>query len=421
MHPKGNNSRDHAENESAGLGRMVVSLPAGLGDERRLRYVLEAMLKPLGLNPEFEVRDDSERSVQLSWPGRQAGHVDVGLSRLRDAFEVISGRRETNVPRDHFGRVSAAALGGDYSRPVLSEWACELADSLAAMNPEWCRPHRQLTVYLTHDVDIVHPLSPVSLAGPIVRALRGAFRLNLLPAKELASWMARPKRFWQTYEYFMQMEQQAGVRATYFFMAGPYNLRRFGAHGGRPIRRLRSMTHMASQCGHRIGLHGCTYSLARDNYASQRQELSLVADRETTWHRNHYLVWDAMRSPAVLTKAGIDVDSTCGFHDANGFRAGIAWPYELWDLQADRPSGVIEIPLIFMDAAGDLSSERTWAELYERLESAAAVGGRMAVLFHVDLFVGHPERVKCYRDLLTWLGKRRAVLAAEDALPKFSR
>jgi hypothetical protein len=124
-------------------------------------------------------------------------------------------------------------------------------------------------------------------------------------------------------------------------------------------------------------------------------------------------VWDAQRSPSALARAGLAVDTTCGFHDAQGFRAGLAWPYRLWDAQADTPCEVVEIPLIFMDAVGDVCDERTWAELYGLLERAQAVGGSVAVLCHVDCFLGHAAATERYRGLLAWLRQRGAVLNAD--------
>ncbi len=381
-------------------------------------YVIRTMLRPFGLVAEF--RSGNQRNVfELSWPGGSPGCVvRVGLDRLRLAFDTVSGLRESQAARGHLGRVSREALAVDCRRPVVSEWALELVESLAALSDGW-RPGRQrLTVYLTHDVDVVHPLTPVQMAGYGFRSLTGLLRGRLAPARDLWHHVANAGRFWETYETFMRMEQQAGAKATYFFMTGPYSFRHFGAHGGRPINRLRQLLRMAGRYGHRIGLHGSIDALALRRYGHERRELSATAGREVTWHRNHYLVWDAARSPAALAEAGLEVDSTCGFHDNQGFRAGLAWPYRLWDLEADGPADVMEIPLVFMDAVEDVSSEKTWSQLYKRLDRVAAVGGAVAVLCHVDLFIANAPATEHYRRMLTWLGERAAVLDADCPKPQ---
>jgi len=264
-------------------------------------------------------------------------------------------------------------------------------------------------------VERVHPLEPMGMAGRKVRALRGLLRGDLGPSRSLLRWVLRAGRFLETYEQVMSLERDAGAMATYFFMSGPYSFRRYGSRGGQG-RRLRDLTALVWQHGHRVGLHGCVYSLQRGDYARQREALSAAAGVDVTWHRNHYLVYDAMRSPGLLEAGGLSVDSSCGFHDANGFRAGVAHPYPLWDWQADGPSAVTEVPLVFMDGACGRPVEEEWAEAYERLSAAAEVGGEVAVLFHVDGFVEDPGALERYARLLEWLKSRGADLADDGGL-----
>jgi len=268
-------------------------------------------------------------------------------------------------------------------------------------------------VHLTHDVDVVNPRNPMTLAGMLVRWVRGLAHPGRPRPQDskLTHWLANAGQFVETYQAVMDFERQAGARATYFFCSGPYSFRRYGSRTGQG-RRLRGLIELAESFDHRVGLHGCVYSLDRGDYARQMQFIARHASGPVTWHRNHYLVWDAARSPSALARAGISVDSTCGFHDANGFRSHLAWPYELWDIPGDAPSGVVEIPLIFMDACHDLDDEQTWAELYDLLARAEAVGGQVAVLFHADLFLGQPERIERYRKWVAFLADRGA-LAAE--------
>ncbi|KKK65724.1 hypothetical protein LCGC14_2971260, partial [marine sediment metagenome] len=182
---------------------------------------------------------------------------------------------------------------------------------------------------------------------------------------------------------------------------------------------LYRLLEMAEQFGHRVGLHGCIYSLARDDYARQREFLSRAAGREVTWHRNHYLVYDPVRSPGQLARAGVRVDSSCGLNDANCFRGGTAHPHLLWDWQQQGPSPVIEVPIVFMDQAmpGNPTPEVEWAQLYRQLELSEAVGGAVSVLFHVDYFVANPECLDRYACLLEWLNGRGANLSF-DPVPE---
>jgi hypothetical protein len=209
----------------------------------------------------------------------------------------------------------------------------------------------------------------------------------------------------------MELERASGATATYFAMSGPYSLRRYGARSGANSARLRRVLDLARRLGHRVGLHGCAYSLRHQDYASQRRRLSEAFGEEITWHRSHYLVYDPRRSPVLLEAAGLRVDSTVASHQANGFRAGLAWPYRLWNWTEGRPSRVVELPMVFMDRVQARPDEQEWEELYMLLDRVAGVGGTVAVNFHMDYFVGRPERLDAYRRLLQWLGERRARLS----------
>ena len=128
------------------------------------------------------------------------------------------------------------------------------------------------------------------------------------------------------------------------------------------------------------------------------------------WHRNHYLVYDSVQSPPLLAGAGLEVDSTVGFTTSNGFRAGLSWPYYLWDSQRDVATAVLEIPLVFMDGAAGLPIQEEWAQLYQRLESALATGGAVAINLHMEHFVTNPRAIGWYEDMIRWLKDRGARL-----------
>jgi hypothetical protein len=388
--------------------RLIAVLPAA-PETPQWTYVLQTLLPAAGLAVEARTGEAGATDVELAWPG--GGGVRVEPSRLRQAFREVSGLAERDAPRDMLGRVTAEALGEDRSRPVWSQWAWELAGELARRNPAWRPPEKRLTVHLTHDVDRVRPFEIMGVLGRTVRAAGGALRGDLAACGRCLGWLAKGGRLAEAYDRIMRAEQEAGAVATYYFMSGPYSFRRYGSRGG-CSGRLRRLLAMARRYGHRIGLHGCAYSLRRADYARQRRRLSRAAGEEITWHRNHYLVFDAAESPGQLAGAGLRVDSTCGFHDANVFRAGLAHAYRLWDPKAGGPGEVLEVPLVFMDSARGGTVEQDWAELYQRLEQAEAVGGTVAVLIHVEYFVEVPGAAERYGELLGWLGARRAVLDA---------
>jgi hypothetical protein len=114
--------------------------------------------------------------------------------------------------------------------------------------------------------------------------------------------------------------------------------------------------------------------------------------------RYHYLRVDPHANLAPLAALGFRYDTSLGFADRPGFRAGIAQPFRPWDFAAGRPLDLVEIPLAVMDVT--LSEER-----YLGLSAAAAErrlldlvawaerhGGGFSVLWHTDRF--HPATAR---------------------------
>ena len=109
-------------------------------------------------------------------------------------------------------------------------------------------------------------------------------------------------------------------------------------------------------------------------------------------HRYHYLRVDPHRNLVPLVQIGFHYDTSLGFPDAVGFRAGIAHPFRPWDLELDRPADLVEVPLAVMDAtlAEDryegLSAAAAKPRVFELLDWAAEHGGGFSILWHPERF-----------------------------------
>jgi peptidoglycan/xylan/chitin deacetylase (PgdA/CDA1 family) len=390
---------------------LSVFLPSEIPDQRQVIYTIKNILRPVDLAIQCENTSPSPEHVFLTSPQSADGRrIPIEIARLRQAFETISGRFEDEIPKNSLNSIDEAHLGRDFKRPEWSEWGLRLAGQLPPPTTEMEKKPK-LTVHLTHDVDRVNPYDPMGLIRRLLVPTRGVADGVYARLRDFAQWMANAGSFHDCIEKIMAAEARVGARATYFMMSGPYSFRKTGARTGdcRKSRRFARIVRMAQAHGHRIGLHGCAYSLERRDYARQSEAIAQVTGQPVTWHRNHYLVWDAQTSPGRLRQGGVQVDSTVGFNTMQSFRAGLAWPYELWDFTQDAPAGVMEIPMVFMDAAGVIiKGDETWEALYRQIEITAQVGGEVAVNFHPDYFLGHPQVLENYQAFLEWLAQRGA-------------
>jgi hypothetical protein len=139
-----------------------------------------------------------------------------------------------------------------------------------------------------------------------------------------------------------------------------------------------------------VGLHGSyVTSVTPGRLAEERADLEKLVGDDVVDHRYHYLRHRPTDAWPRLAAAGISTDSTLGYAEHPGFRAGTAHPYRAWDHDGDRTLDLVVLPLAFMDATLDAryldlgpSAGRPLARAV--VDRIREVGGCASVLFHND-------------------------------------
>ena len=136
----------------------------------------------------------------------------------------------------------------------------------------------------------------------------------------------------------------------------------------------------------------------------------------------HWLFFSE-KSPATLEKAGFSYDSTVGYNETVGYRAGTTQAFKPLDVQT-----ILELPLHIMDTALfypaylNLSPEQAAAVIRTMVENAVRFGGVLTVNWH-DRSIA-PERLwdAAYIHLLDELKTRHAWFAtASDSVAWFRK
>jgi len=141
-----------------------------------------------------------------------------------------------------------------------------------------------------------------------------------------------------------------------------------------------------------IGLHGSPESAF--DLEILKQELKVLTDLglNPTGFRTHYLHFDYQTSFSILEQAGIKYDSTLGFWEQAGYRAGTSFPFYPFNLKENRPFRVLEIPLIVMDTtlfshkAMHLNVISAYFRLSRLVSRAANYQSHISILWHNTTF-----------------------------------
>ena len=353
--------------------------------ERKARWVLDTLgARDLGFGDDLPYR-------AASWERVERGELPGG-DDLAEAFFHLARLEERGAPRDRHGRFSASSSCLDPLDPPLER----LRAKLGLEPPRW--GGARFAVVLTHDVDTPWRWTRIGVLGAAARlkrhvrtgrsgaALREARALSAVPAHKLR----RTDPNW-SFERILRVEAARGARSTFFVMAG----HRHPADGAAPeaYERLRPrLVELLQAGGAEIGLHG-SYTAAESEsaLAAEKEELETLAG-PVRGHRYHYLRVDPHRNLAALERLGFAYDSSLGFADAPGFRAGIAHPFRPWDVERDRPLDLVQIPLAAMDVTFSeehylgLSASEAERRLIALVDWAAEHGGGFAVLWHTDRY-----------------------------------
>ena len=288
-----------------------------------------------------------------------------------------------------------------------------------------------LTVALTHDIDTPWRWSGArAVAGAAARAKAAAVaRRPRELARELRGLAGLPRHRvrgtdpnW-CFERICEIERSHGGASTYFVLAGHHH----PADGAAPrvYERVRPavVTQVLAQ-GDELGLHP-SYTASEDFglIAEERARLEALAGGPVRGVRFHYLRHDAHTTLPELDRLGFAYDSSQGYADRPGMRAGLSHPYRPYDVAADRPLAMLELPLVVMDAtlAEDrylgLSADDGLQRAVATLEQAARAGGTVSILWHNDRFEPAYARGwdRAYDRLLGWVRERggRLCTAAE--------
>ena len=352
---------------------------------QRARWVLDTLgAGGLRLGEDVPYRPEA-------WEQVARGEPPQG-DELAAAFFHLARIEEVGAPRDRHGRFFASSSCLDPLDPPLER----LRRELGVEAPRY--GDARFAVALTHDVDVPWRWTRIGMRGAAARLKGHALARRAGPALHEARGLARVPVHkvrgsdpnWRFTE-IVDEEREHGARSTFYVMAG-HGHRADGAAPESYDRLRPRLVETLVETGAEIGLHG-SYLAAEDPQRLARERALLAQlDGPLVGHRYHYLRVDPHRNLVPLAEIGFRYDTSLGFPDALGFRAGIAHPFRVWDLERDRPSDLVEVPLAVMDATlaeeryEGLSAAEAKPRVLALLDWAAEHGGGFSILWHPERF-----------------------------------
>lgn len=388
--------------------------------EQRARWVLDTLgATDLRLGEDLPYRAEA-------WEQVEAGELPQD-DDLAAAFFHLARIEEVDAPRDPHGRFFAASSRLDPLDPPLER----LRRELGLPAPQY--RGATFAVALTHDVDVPWRWTGIGMHGAAARLKGHVLARRPGPALHEARGLARVPLHklrgsdpnWRFPEIVAE-ENAHGARSTFFVMAG-HGHRADGAAPESYDRLRPRLVETLVETGAEVGLHG-SYLAAEDlDRLARERALLAQLDGPLVGHRYHYLRVDPHRNLVPLVDVGFRYDTSLGFPDALGFRAGIAHPFRPWDLERNRPADLVEVPLAVMDATlaeeryEGLSAEAAKPRLLALLDWAAEHGGGFSILWHPERFDAPSSRGwdRLYFDVIDAVRERGGICVSGGELAGF--
>ena len=219
---------------------------------------------------------------------------------------------------------------------------------------------------LTHDADrLTAPLSHVM-------KVRRRFSFSLIIKRILS--LDDP--YWNT-EKMVDLEAELNFTSSFYLLIHDYSL------NGR-----RDYIKSIATKGWDIGLHG---SFGTHESAERMREDVSIFEKETGQKpigiREHYLKFDPSQTWQIMEELGFVYDTTLGFNQKPGFRAGVCFPYH--PPSSDfGPLNILELPLVLMDTSlwgyMRLQEEEGFTEVEQAISKVKEHNGLFTILWHQE-------------------------------------
>ncbi|MBK6342368.1 MAG: polysaccharide deacetylase family protein [Flavobacteriales bacterium] len=333
--------------------------------------------------------------------------ADLPFDPFAAAFFHLARVEEWHaLPHDEHGRPLTGALHaakhGYLHRPVVDEWAIQLAERWRAFDPRVPEPQRSYRQEATIDLDNGFKYlgrEPWRSAGAWLRDLShgcwhdAAERIAVLRG-------TKPDPFVLDAELLHAIEASS-TRLIAFVLAadrGPLD------HAV-PVEHPRYAAYLQSLAARiEIGLHpSYRSSLSEGLTAHEQARLSTAVGKPIRSSRQHFLRFTTPGTFRTAIALGFQEEHSMGCHDRLGFRAGTCTPYPWYDLEHEQSTELMIHPFAVMDNTLSeklrLSPDEAVREASLIIETVKRVRGTFTGLWHESFLAPTGERA-IWRDAI---------------------
>jgi len=284
----------------------------------------------------------------------------IHLSRLEEWESEKRGRYIRSYSFNHPRRDRKI-----WKIPIVNSLFNELEKRIKTRYPEVRFGNRaRPMIEMSHDVDYVNKTIQLRIKQPFfnfLKCCKQLLRFNVSKGvsnfKNGVNFAYRSCDYW-CFDCWSKLEEELNIKSVYYFF-GKSEHRKLSptrwlvdpSYDIKENGRLKEKCKELISDGNKIGIHGSYFSAEDERlFRKEKEILENSIGYEITKSRQHWLNYYEGRTPYIHTAARIEEDSTLGFIDVPGFRAGAGSIYNPYDHQNNIPFPFKEIPLVMVDS-----------------------------------------------------------------------
>ncbi len=294
--------------------------------------------------------------------------INLGCDIFGSIFFLLSRYEEcldfSKSTHERFGYESSWMGKNNYlHRPLVNEYLIFLLVCLKDLGISVNPKIRYFKNIITADIDAPYTIHRSIFAyvrqilGDILkrRNIKLAIK-NIINPLCIKFGILRFDPFYKYFDWMMTINEELGNSMIFYIMINSGVSKFDGLYDiNEPI--IKKLIKSIDKRGHRLGIH-----FSYDSYRNKNlmeKELSIFKnflkeeniDLEKILARQHVLRWDNRITASLQEKVGVHQDSTLTFHNHIGFRSGVCFDYQMYDILNRKKLNLMQSPLVVMEAS----------------------------------------------------------------------
>ena len=332
--------------------------------------------------------------------------IVCGLDIFSSIFFMLSRWEEyvVNV-RDNHGRFPAKeSIAYKYNflhRPIVNEYIEFFWKLILYLGYCGNRKKREFDLNLTHDIDSFRIKNKFYFLTKEI--LMGFIK------KRPINYKSYFKSFfidsYNSFDFLMRSSEKYNRYSHFYFMSADPRIDKNLQSVWLKKRKFKNTIEELMKRGHIVGFHPGYFTQNNSSqFHYEMEELNRIAQISVKEGRQHYLKIELPESMRILNNEKMEIDSSLGYADFDGFRCGTGDTFPYFDFINRKRLSICEMPLVIMDSTllnyRNLDMERFKNTVMNYVNIGKKYNMPITLLIHNSTFLHYPALKKVYTKIL---------------------